>query len=118
GRQFKSPVVTDLLGRFSYEIVSGPRGEAAVKMGEQILSLQKISSLVLAEVKDLSERWLGKEISRAVITVPASDNDNQRQAVGAAGALAGLDVERSVNEPRAAAIAFAQGPAPEHPVRA
>jgi len=109
GRQFKSPVVTDLLGRFSYEIVSGPRGEAAVKMGEQVFSLQKISSLVLAEVKDLAQRWLGCEISRAVITVPAYYNDNQRQAVRAAGALAGLDVERIVNEPTAAAIAFAQG---------
>jgi molecular chaperone DnaK len=116
GRQFKSPVVTDLLGRFSYEIVSGPRGEAAVKIGEQILSLQKISSLVLAEVKDLAERWLGKGISRAVITVPAYYNDNQRQAVRAAGALAGLDVERIVNEPTAAAIAFAQGRALEQRV--
>src|SRR5437870_1121144 len=109
GRQFKSPVVTDLLGRFSYEIVSGPRGEAAVKMADQIFSLQKISSLVLSEVKDLAERWLGAQISRAVITVPAYYNDNQRQAVRAAGALAGLDVERIVNEPTAAAIAFAQG---------
>ncbi|TMA16518.1 MAG: TIGR02266 family protein [Deltaproteobacteria bacterium] len=109
GRQFKSPVVTDLLGRFSYEIVSGPRGEAAVKMADQVFSLQKISSLVLSEVKDLAERWLGTEISRAVITVPAYYNDNQRQAVRAAGALAGLDVERIVNEPTAAAIAFAQG---------
>jgi molecular chaperone DnaK len=109
GRQFKSPAVTDLLGRFSYEVVAGPRGEAAVSMGGQIFSLQKISSLVLAEVKDLAERWLGTGISRAVITVPAYYNDNQRQAVRAAGALAGLDVERIVNEPTAAAIAFAQG---------
>jgi len=109
GRQFKSPVVTDLLGRFSYEIVPGPRGEAAVKIGEQVFSLQKISSLVLTEVKDIAERWLGTPISRAVITVPAYYNDNQRQAVRAAGALAGLDVERIVNEPTAAAIAFAQG---------
>src|SRR6266436_3963266 len=116
GRQFKSPVVTDLLGRFSYEIVSGPRGEAAVKMGDQVFSLQKISSLVLAEVKDLAERWLGTGISRAVITVPAYYNDNQRQAVRAAGALAGLDVERIVNEPTAAAIAFAQGRALEQRV--
>src|SRR6266436_5688797 len=109
GRQFKSPAVTDLLGRFSYEVVAGPRGEAAVSMGGQTFSLQKISSLVLAEVKDLAERWLGTGISRAVITVPAYYNDNQRQAVRAAGALAGLDVERIVNEPTAAAIAFAQG---------
>jgi molecular chaperone DnaK len=116
GRQFKSPAVTDLLGRFSYEVVAGPRGEAAVSMGGQIYSLQKISSLVLAEVKELAERWLGTGISRAVITVPAYYNDNQRQAVRAAGALAGLDVERIVNEPTAAAIAFAQGRALEQRV--
>ena len=116
GRQFKSPAVTDLLGRFSYEVVAGPRGEAAVSMGGQTFSLQKISSLVLAEVKDLAERWLGTGISRAVITVPAYYNDNQRQAVRAAGALAGLDVERIVNEPTAAAIAFAQGRALEQRV--
>src|SRR5207248_2585949 len=99
-----------------YEIVSGPRGEAAVKIGEHVFSLQKISSLVLAEVKDVAERWLGTPISRAVITVPAYYNDNQRQAVRAAGALAGLDVERIVNEPTAAAIAFAHGRALEQRV--
>src|SRR5437016_11814404 len=109
GRQFKSPVVTDLIGRFSYEIVAGPRGEAAVKLGDKIYSLQKISSLVLSEVKELAERWLNEPVSRAVITVPAYYNDNQRQAVRAAGALAGLDVERILNEPTAAAVAFAHG---------
>ena len=109
GRQYKSPVVTDLVGRFSYEIAEGLRGEASVKLGEKIFSLQKISSLVLSEVKELAERWLGEPVSRAVITVPAYYNDNQRQAVRAAGALAGLEVERIVNEPTAAAIAFAHG---------
>ena len=109
GRQFKSPVVTDLLGRFAYEITAGPRGEAAVKLGGQIYSLQKISSLVLSEVKEIAQQWLGSEVNRAVITVPAYYNDNQRQAVRAAGALAGFDVERIINEPTAAAIAFAQG---------
>jgi molecular chaperone DnaK len=109
GRQLKSPVVSDLLGRFAYEITAGPRGEAAVKLGGQIYSLQKISSLVLNEVKDIAQQWLGCEVDRAVITVPAYYNDNQRQAVRAAGALAGFDVERIVNEPTAAAIAFAQG---------
>ena len=109
GRQFKSPVVSDLIGRFSYEIVAGTRGEAAVKLGDKIYSLQKISSLVLSELKELAERWLGAEVSRAVITVPAYYNDNQRQAVRAAGALAGLEVERILNEPTAAAISFAHG---------
>jgi molecular chaperone DnaK len=109
GRQFNSPVVNDLVGRFAYEITAGPRGEAAVKLGGQIYSLQKVSSLVLSEVKNIAQQWLGCEVSRAVITVPAYYNDNQRQAVRAAGALAGFDVERIVNEPTAAAIAFAHG---------
>jgi len=109
GRQFNSPVVADLVGRFSYEIAAGLRGEASVKLGDNIFSLQKISSLVLSELKELAERWLSGEVTRAVITVPAYYNDNQRQAVRAAGALAGLDVERIVNEPTAAAIAFAHG---------
>src|SRR5207248_3421862 len=109
GRQFASPVVSDLLGRFAYEITAGPRGEAAVKLGGQIYSLQRISSLILTEVKDIAQQWLGSEVGRAVITVPAYYNDNQRQAVRAAGALAGFDVERIINEPTAAAIAFAQG---------
>ncbi|MBL0278581.1 MAG: Hsp70 family protein [Anaeromyxobacter sp.] len=109
GRQFHSPVVRDLANRFSYEIVAGPRGEAAVRLGDKIFSLQKISSMVLAQVKQLAEQWLGEEVTRAVITVPAYYNDNQRQAVRAAGALAGLQVERIVNEPTAAALAFAHG---------
>ncbi|MCA1827465.1 MAG: Hsp70 family protein [Myxococcales bacterium] len=109
GRQFRSPVVSDLVGRFSYEIAQGLRGEASVKLGDKIYSLQKISSLVLGEVKELAERWLNEPVSRAVITVPAYYNDNQRQAVRAAGALAGLEVERILNEPTAAAVAFAHG---------
>jgi molecular chaperone DnaK len=109
GRQFKSPVVTDLVNRFSYEIVPGLRGEASVTLGDKIFSLQKISALVLSEVKEIAERWLREPVTRAVITVPAYYNDNQRQAVRAAGALAGLDVERILNEPTAAAIAFAHG---------
>ncbi len=109
GRQFRSPVVSDLVGRFSYEIAQGLRGEASVKLGDKIYSLQKVSSLVLSEVKELAERWLNQPVTRAGITVPAYYNDNQRQAVRAAGALAGLDVERILNEPTAAAVAFAHG---------
>ena len=109
GRQFHSPVVSDLVDRFSYEIAQGLRGEASVKLGDKIFSLQKISSLVLSEVKELAERWLNEPVTRAVITVPAYYNDNQRQAVRASGALAGLDVERILNEPTAAAVAFAHG---------
>ena len=109
GRQFSSQVVTDLVGRFAYDIVAGPRGEAAVQLGDTQFSLQKISSLVLAEVKEIAQQWLQTEITRAVITVPAYYNDNQRLAVREAGELAGLHVERILNEPTAAALAFAHG---------
>ena len=109
GRAFSSQVVTDLTGRFQYQIVAGPRGEAAVQLGDQVFSLQQISALVLGEVKEIAQQYLQSEVSRAVITVPAYYNDNQRQAVREAGALAGLSVERILNEPTAAALAFAHG---------
>ncbi|HET9754261.1 MAG TPA: Hsp70 family protein [Myxococcales bacterium] len=109
GRQFESPVVRDLIGRFPYRIVPGERGEAAVQLGERQLSLQQVSALVLTEVKELAQQWLKTQVSRAVITVPAYYNDNQRQAVREAGELAGLKVERILNEPTAAALAFAHG---------
>jgi molecular chaperone DnaK len=109
GRAFSSTVVTELAGRFPYRIVSGPRGEAAVQLGDHQLSLQKISSMVLLEVKDIAQQYLKTAVTRAVITVPAYYNDNQRQAVRQAGALAGLFVERILNEPTSAALAFAHG---------
>ncbi len=109
GRQFSSQVVADLMGRFQYQIVAGPKGEAAVKLGEQIFSLQQISAMVLGEVKEIAQQYLQSPITRAVITVPAYYNDNQRQAVREAGALAGLVVERILNEPTAAALAFGHG---------
>jgi molecular chaperone DnaK len=109
GRQFSSSVVTDLLGRFPYQIVEGGRGEAAVRLNDRQFSLQEISALVLTEVKEIAQAWLSAEINRAVITVPAYYNDNQRHAVREAGELAGLRVERILNEPTAAALAFGHG---------
>ncbi|HUJ28709.1 MAG TPA: Hsp70 family protein [Myxococcales bacterium] len=109
GRQFASQVVTDLIGRFPYQIVAGPRGEAAVQLGDRQFSLQQISALVLTEVKEIAQQWLQAPVERAVITVPAYYNDNQRLAVREAGELAGLKVERILNEPTAAAVAFAHG---------
>jgi molecular chaperone DnaK len=109
GRQFSSQVVADLMGRFQYQIVAGPKGEAAVQLGGQVFSLQQISAMVLGEVKEIAQQYLAAPITRAVITVPAYYNDNQRQAVREAGALAGLEVERILNEPTAAALAFGHG---------
>jgi len=109
GRQFESPIVRDLMDRFPYPIVQGTRGEAAVQLGDKLFSLQQISAMILAEVKGVAQQWLRSEVNRAVITVPAYYNDNQRQAVREAGALAGLYVERILNEPTAAALAFGHG---------
>ncbi|HVE87444.1 MAG TPA: TIGR02266 family protein [Myxococcales bacterium] len=109
GRAYESPIVRQIKDRFHYEIAPGPSGEAAVKLGGQVYSLQQISALILREVREIAQNQVGQKVSRAVITVPAYYNDNQRQAVREAGRLAGLHVERILNEPTAAALAYAYG---------
>ena len=106
GRRFHSKVVQDLRSYYSYEIVEGAQGEAAVRLGEKVYSLPEISGLVLGHLKRVAEGFLQAEIAEAVISVPAYYNDNQRNAVKEAGRLAGFDVKRIVNEPTAAAIAY------------
>ena len=109
GRAYDTPVVQEIKSKFAYEIVSGPDGLAAVKLGPEVLTLEQISALVLREVKEVAQNHLGEEVNRAVITVPAYYNERQRAAVRHAGALAGLQVERILNEPTAAALAYAFG---------
>jgi molecular chaperone DnaK len=109
GRPFDSPAVQRIREFFHYEIVPGPNGEAAVKLGDRVFSLQELSAMILLEVREIAQNYLAQEIRRAVITVPAYYNDNQRQAVKEAAALAGLQVERILNEPTAAALAFGYG---------
>jgi molecular chaperone DnaK len=106
GRPFDSPAVRELRDRFHYKIVEGPQHEAAVQIQGRTFSLQQISAFILSEMRDICRELLGEEVNRAVITVPAYYNENQRQAVREAGLLAGLNVERIVNEPTAAALAF------------
>ncbi|ADO72104.1 Heat shock protein Hsp70 family protein [Stigmatella aurantiaca DW4/3-1] len=109
GRAFDSPIVQHIRDRLAYEIARGEDGEAAVKLGNRIYSLQQISALILREVREIAQNQIGQPVSRAVITVPAYYNDNQRQAVREAGRLAGLYVERILNEPTAAALAYGHG---------
>ncbi|WP_373049104.1 TIGR02266 family protein [Vulgatibacter sp.] len=109
GRPFGSPVVQQSLERFLYEIVEGPDGEAAVRLGGTTLTLQEVAALVLNEVRELAQNSLGQPVSRAVITVPAYYNEHQREAVRRAGRLAGLVVERILSEPTAAALAYGYG---------
>ncbi len=106
GRKFESRVVQELRNYYSYEIVAGAEGEAAVTLGGKVYSLPQISSFVLGHIKTIAEQFLGGPIEQAVISVPAFYNDLQRQAVKEAGRLAGFDVKRIVNEPTAAALAY------------
>jgi molecular chaperone DnaK len=106
GRPFNSPYVRDLAGRFGYDLVEGPGGEAAVRVGDRIMTLPEVSSLILGHVRTVAEQFLGGPAEDTVISVPAYYNDNQRAAVKKAGELAGLNVRRIVNEPTAAALAY------------
>jgi molecular chaperone DnaK len=106
GRQYNSKVVQDIKHYFSYEIVEGPSGEAAVVLAGKVYSLPQISAFVLQHCKRVAEATLGQEITEAIISVPAYYNDNQRNAVKEAGKLAGFKVKRIVNEPTAAALAY------------
>ena len=106
GRPADSPVVREIVPRFPYEVVPTDTGDCAVKLGDRTYRLEELSALVLREVKALAERRLNTPVNRAVITVPAWYDERQREAVREAGRLAGLHVERIVNEPTAAALAW------------
>jgi molecular chaperone DnaK len=106
GRKFNSKVVQELKSYFTYDIVEGPDGDAAVSLAGRVYSLPEISAMVLGQVKTMAEQFLGGQIQEAIISVPAYYNDNQRNAVKEAGQLAGFDVKRIVNEPTAAALAY------------
>jgi molecular chaperone DnaK len=109
GRPYRSPTVQACRDRFHYEIVEAPDGSAAVRFAGRDYSLQQVSALVLQEMRSFASEALGEPVRRAVVTVPAYYNDHQRNAVREAGQLAGLYVERIVNEPTAAALAFGHG---------
>jgi len=89
-----------------FDVVSGKDGTAAVRVADRTYSPPEISAMVLQKLKAAAEAHLGAPVSAAVITVPAYFNDAQRQATKDAGAIAGLDVKRIINEPTAAALAY------------
>jgi molecular chaperone DnaK len=109
GRAFDAPEVQPIIRRFGWEVVPTESGDCGMKLGTRVYRLEEISALVLREVKGLAERHLGVPVNRAVITVPAWYTEKQRHSVREAGRLAGLHVERIVNEPTAAALAWGYG---------
>ncbi len=94
------------IGRVAYNVVSGPNDTVKVKIDDREYTPQEISAMILQKMKKTAEDYLGQEVTRAVITVPAYFNDAQRQATKEAGEIAGLTVERIINEPTAAALAY------------
>ncbi len=89
-----------------YEITGGPEDFVKVNVRDKEYTPQQISAFILQELKKVAEDYLGEDVTRAVITVPAYFNDSQRQATKDAGEIAGLTVERIINEPTAAALAY------------
>ena len=109
GRKWNSPQVKNSVLTSSYRIVEGPHGDVRIQLRDKTYSVPEISAMILQEMKVVAEDYLGKPVSKAVITVPAYFNDNQRQATKDAGQIAGLDVIRIINEPTAAALAYGFG---------
>jgi len=109
GRKWGSPAVKAAMESVSYRIVEGPHDDVRIMLRDQVFSVPEISAYILQEMKLIAEEYLGEEVQKAVVTVPAYFNDGQRQATKDAGRIAGLDVIRIINEPTAAALAYGFG---------
>lgn len=109
GRKFNSPEVTRMRDTSPFEIVDSPNGDARVRVQGRNYSPPELSGIVLQRLKAAAEEFLGEPVTEAIITVPAYFDDTQRQATKDAGKIAGLKVERIINEPTAAALAYGLG---------
>lgn len=106
GRKYDSPEVQKDMGILPFKIGKAPNGDVRIHLGEKSYSVSEISSYILANMKKSAEEYLGEKVTDAVITVPAYFNDSQRQATKDAGKIAGLNVQRIINEPTAASLAY------------
>ena len=106
GRKFDGDSVQKDIQTTPYKIIKADNGDAWIESKGKKYSPAQISAFTLQKMKETAEKYLGQEVTKAVITVPAYFNDSQRQATKDAGKIAGLEVERIVNEPTAAALAY------------
>ena len=106
GHNFKDKEVQDDIGRVTYNVKAGDNDGVLVNIGGKDMRPEEISAMILQKIKADVEAKTGDKVTEAVITVPAYFNDAQRQATKDAGAIAGLDVKRIINEPTAAALAY------------
>ena len=104
GRRFSE--VSEEMKLVPYKVVAGENGDARVEINGKRYSPPEISAMILTKLKEAAEAYLGEQVTKAVITVPAYFNDSQRQATKDAGQIAGLEVMRIINEPTAAALAY------------
>jgi molecular chaperone DnaK len=109
GRRFEDDETEHSIGLVPYQIVASENGDAWVSVEGKSYSPAQISAMILEQMKNIGEAYLGEDITQAIVTVPAYFNDSQRQATKDAGRIAGLDVLRIINEPTAAALAYGMG---------
>jgi molecular chaperone DnaK len=106
GRKFTDAEVQKSISISPFDIVEGTNGSVSIKVEDKVYRPAEISAMVLGNMKKTAEEYLGEEVTDAVITVPAYFNDSQRQATKDAGKIAGLNVQRIINEPTAASLAY------------
>jgi molecular chaperone DnaK len=106
GRNFEDPTVKKDIAAAPFKIVNSEKGDAWIEAKGEKYSPSQISAFILQKMKETAEKYLGQEVTKAVITVPAYFNDAQRQATKDAGKIAGLEVLRIINEPTAASLAY------------
>lgn len=110
GRRIDDQTVQEDMKLWPFKVTAGKNSKPIInvtyKNNEESFQPEEISAMVLTKMKEIAESFIGKEVKKAVVTVPAYFNDAQRQATKDAGAIAGLEVLRIINEPTAAAIAY------------
>jgi len=109
GRNFDSDEIQSDLKSLSYKVIKGNNNQAVISIDGQEKTAEEISALILQKMKTTAEEYLGEKVTEAVVTVPAYFNDAQRQSTKDAGKIAGLNIQRVINEPTAAALAYGLG---------